>query len=526
MRPLVTESFSNKAALGTGSFPTDGSAPTRTAAAASLTVRYDAATDSYTITNGARSQTFRQSDVTTQDAVQRIYTRTAGSTTDTLLLTEPGTSGALTYQYVGSGSWQRTVQGASTVNATVDAFVYGAPTPAGNVPSSGSAGFAVDLIGTAGPTSYAGDGQLSVDFARGELLLDIEVNEIMDGGAVNPFAQRFSGNGAIASGNAFSGSFRLPFFEQYSGTFNGQFFGPASEEVGAAFFGTGTLPGSAIVGTIMGRRGGSATNTNLLNLNSDQQFAARVTDIFLAEAISDKRPLDFFTPSRTAATLHYDADTRSFRYQQAGAWDVTFEEPSRSISPDGRFILFDAGGGQTLALYRPGPDNSQLQLTYASFGAFRRNFDEPAFDRRGFGYDYFAYGITTAAMPTSGSASYSGIVVGQGVSSRAHYDLAGSTDLDVNFAGGGLTGTLSIAGVERQLGRTVNFGTFAFTGAVDRLAATLTGSSADGFGSIDGSFFGPAAVEFAATFAGFRGTDASLPGNIVHMGGALVGKKD
>ena len=525
LRPLVTESFSNKAAIGTGSFPTNGTAPTRTASAATLTVRYDAAANSYTITNGSRSQTFRSSDLSSQDSASRIFTRTSDNTTDTLLLTEPGTSGALTYQYVGTGSWQRTVESASTVNATIDAFVYGVKTPAAAVPTTGNGSFAVDLIGSAGLTNYAGQGSLSVDFGTGDLLVDIDVKEILDGGTIPPFTEAFSGNGKLSSGNGFTGIFRLPFFEQYSGTFDGQFFGPAADEVGAAFYGTGTLPGSAIVGTFMGRRGGTATNTSLLNPSVDQSFPLVVTDLFLAEAISDGRPLDFFMPSTSAGTLDYDADAQAYSIKGLVIADLAFAAASRSISPDGRFIRYDNGDGHSLVLYRPGSGNPELQLSYASFGVFERTFDEPAFDRRGSGFDYFAFGIPTAAMPLSGTGTYSGVLYGQGVGT-AHYDLSGRANFSVNFAGGGLTGGLSITGVERQFDRTVNFGDFAFTGSIDRRVATLTASSDSGFGRLDGGFFGPNATEFAANFTGFRGTDAALPGSVVYMGGVVLGKKD
>ena len=109
----LSESFTNDAATGTASYPTSGASGTATSANATVSVVYDAASRTYTITNGARSQSFAQGDIDLPSTTSRItvFKKTSGTTTDTLTLTKPGTSGILIYRYVGGGYWQRTVTG-------------------------------------------------------------------------------------------------------------------------------------------------------------------------------------------------------------------------------------------------------------------------------------------------------------------------------------------------------------------------------------------------------------------------------
>jgi len=99
--------------------PTNGTAGTTSGGPSTLSVSYDATSKDYTISVAGRSQTFAPGDINASKSSSSgatVYIKTSGSTTDSLTLTNAGTSGALTYEYVGAGFWQRTVQGAGTVS--------------------------------------------------------------------------------------------------------------------------------------------------------------------------------------------------------------------------------------------------------------------------------------------------------------------------------------------------------------------------------------------------------------------------
>jgi hypothetical protein len=98
-----SESFANDSTVAKASFPVAGGNPTTSAAATSGTINYDAAARSYTLSAEGRTLTFLPADI---DAAQTtatltVYKKVAGSTTDTLTLTKPGTEGRFTYTYVG-----------------------------------------------------------------------------------------------------------------------------------------------------------------------------------------------------------------------------------------------------------------------------------------------------------------------------------------------------------------------------------------------------------------------------------------
>ena len=506
--PLVSESFTNNAATGTGSYPLNGDAAKVTAAKASLAFGYDAKTGAYTVSTAGRSQTFANADIASQNADQVTYARKKGDTEDSLLLTKAGTSGALNYQYVGSGFWQRTRQGSSKVDGTIDAFTYGVETPDANVPRSGAGTYDVVLLGSGGLTSYAGAGNLSVDFGSGQMLVDVGVSESWSDGTSWFFPSAFRGSGAMASGNAFSGKFSLATTTGFNGTFDGRFYGPASEEVGAAFYGDGTFGNGGIVGTLMGRKGTTGVNTTLVNLNVSQDFVLYASQMGVHESTADGTLMGYSWPARDGADLRYEADGRSWSYSDSYDRTVRFLASQAAASADGRFTTYDNGAGASLNLYRVGSANPEIKLTYASFGYYQQANPNGAVDGWGTYREYFHFGVPTVSFPSSGTATYTAKLIGIGANTTDGFDLSGTAHMSVNFGNAAsLAGTLDISGANRANGGIVDFGRFGFsasqTGA--RFTGNIDFDRFRGSAWLDGSFYGPNAAEMAAMFGGVQG---------------------
>jgi hypothetical protein len=102
-------------------------------------------------------------------------------------------------------------------------------------------------------------------------------------------------------------------------------------------------------------------------------------------------------------------------------------------------------------------------------------------------------------MPKTGTANYTMGVGGSAISSGDSYNLSGSSSgtFSANFATGGITTTLTLAGQPAFSGSQINLGTFNGTGTIASggpgYSGTLSGNGATGVFS--GAFFGPQALE-------------------------------
>jgi hypothetical protein len=165
---LQNETFATDAATARAIYPGgSGVAAGRT----TLTIAYDAAAGTYTVTDPAGSRRFaaQDRDPAADSDRSSLYTRTAGTITDRLLLTKPGDSGLLNYRYVGAGLWRRTETDAGIESNRIDAFTYGIRTADAQLPRTGSASYAVGLTGlqdtALGVSEFNGSGLVTFDFA-------------------------------------------------------------------------------------------------------------------------------------------------------------------------------------------------------------------------------------------------------------------------------------------------------------------------------------------------------------------------
>lgn len=537
-----SESFTNNAASATGKFHSDGRVATdATAKGAQLTISYDAVTRSYAVSTQGRSQTFRQPDIDASQSSNGItvFSRTSGSLIESLSLTNPGTAGALTYQYVGAGFWQRARTNISTVDFSFDAFTYGVETPDANLPRTGTAAYAVDLIGasTSGiPLALAGDGTLQVDFADGSILSKGTMRSFSDTGVVIATGAYIADGKLSANSNAFSGTFGFGGLGAFSGNWQGRFYGDGAQEIGSVWYATAPT-GEIATGVLVGRDDSSIAlyNSKLTPLRFDEKFGGAHTD-FSYGVDGFGKSIYVSSPFKGVSHLSYSAIDQSFTYGTSTDPDYKFL-PSAKILAESNAniavysIVGSDGLRYKLTLSNPGSGNNDIAMTYTSFAIWERPQSDGVFTWE----RTFAWGVGTDPLlvPRTGSAHYEGILRGTAVAMEDGgpvYTLAGSSTFDVNFAGGNVTGSLHPIGTDRSTGGVRDFGAFALgrpVASLPSVSADIVDAQGRYLGNFAGSLFGPRATEIGGSF-GFKSEfftpDSPPSANAVFMSGAVLAK--
>lgn len=480
---------------------------------------YDAATQGYTLTVNGRSQTFLPANIDPgqSNTTITVYLKTSGSTTDSLTLTNAGTSGQLTYQYVGSAFWQRTINGPTSISGNIDALVYGALTPANAVPRTGQAHYGLGLLGaftrSDGVSSVSGDGAMQVDFASGRLAADVRLGNASGG---------WQGTGTVAStGNGFSGNF-VSFISssQYTGQFAGHFFGPDAKEAGAAFHGRSSSDGSVFVGTIMGRKGDVGGNTSFDTLSKPEFFSIGTNRIAFDRTGDNSAPANV-SAGESALVIGYNPHPNPhenifnfflpenvFRRRMTADQSGIFGGGSGGYAGLGPLLKTSSGWLQY---------NNTAPLKYVAAGRF------VTVNGSRYIYDDFIFGFPTSrsALP-GGMAGYQLNLAGTLLNStESPRPLTGQGRLAIDFA----TGQLSATGDVRNFDNFFDvYGTFNASGQLAASSSSFAGNfSVTGptnyNGAWNGGFFGPGGEEVGARFG------ASAPnGNV--MSGTLYGKRD
>jgi hypothetical protein len=505
-------------ARGVASFSVSGT--NGTAVQAAGTIRYDAGTSSYTLSTPGGAITFAPGDI---DAAQSstgavVYQKTNGSTTDSLTITRPGTSGRITYQYVGGAFWQHTVQGASTATGWIDAFAYGVPTAAAGVPTSGNANYDVDLIGaeTASQTlnGLSGSGIASIDFISGVVVITGTLAATQTPGLNTNWAAQAQ----MGSAGSFSGSFTFEDFGTFNGTLAGRLYGPAAQEIGASFAAS-QADGRIAVGTIIGRQGsGDVGNASfgsgfppLANSQSFSALSSR-TNLTLQGSSGSNNGTEVFSATSTrleALSVRYDALTNRY----------TLVAPDLAQTITLGQSLFTSGTGRADLALSAGP----VGTSYVRIGEWLNYTGRGSLTdyRR----DYFSFGMDTpnAGIVRTGTAGFKVAVLGGGADADFHNitKITGTGNFFVDFAAGQLRALIPVESREDYVmsGRApgVQRGDLTFTGTLSASANSMSGTAAlNGIGTytgtMNGRFFGPAAQEVGGAFSLTDGAGGALSG--------------
>ncbi|TMJ20849.1 MAG: transferrin-binding protein-like solute binding protein [Alphaproteobacteria bacterium] len=510
-----------------------------TTALSSVTVSYDAPSKSYTIQAPGRSQTFGPADLqASSDADESDYQKPQGSGRDYLTLAKTPFTSKTAPQYVGLGFWQRNSLSGSTQDTSFDIFAYGLATPATAVPRTGAAVFGIDVFGffvTPGisPKGVQGHGTFTADFLSGVFStstyldeFDLTADKAMFG------ALQLDGSGLISSTDGtFSGDIAYRGFDaSVGGKMNGHFYGPQAQEVGGSFA-ADNGKGSALTGAFTGSRDPNATPANLAltNLVADQNFFAQ--SALLDTNRIDGQPDKLNDASSTQAIGSLNIKTDGSIAYSPGRSDLpftTFTAADKVASAPNWTTYRKTVNGQPveLRLFTPGASNTQLALTYSSFGAFRTSEHNGVV---GTDHDiYFVYGLETAQGLLSrrtGKAHYDGVLFGAGANKQNSllYDLSGTSLFDVDFSAQAFTGALAILGSDRANGSKTDFGTFNFSGALGYTKDTLSSLLQNGqsVGRMTTRFYGPTGEEIGGSF---EASSLRPDGSVTFLTGATIAK--
>jgi len=542
----VNQDFATDGATGTTVIDSAAALVTgpNATARSTIQVHYDAASKSYTVQSQGRSQTFAPADIQTGTAAgETRYFKTDGTNRDYLTLavtpyTSTSSAPKTPNQYVGLGYWQRNTLSGGKQITSYDAFVYGLETPAGAVPRTGTAGYVTDTLGFVtmpgkAPRAFTGAGTFNVDLGLGlfsahtsVLEYDLTTSATTIGGGIE-----FSARGHLGSGNGFNGNFTYGGAGgQVSGTIGGRFFGPGAEEVGASFS-ADDATGGAVTGSLTGRRndGIPAVNQALTNLVADQLFY--VTQARLTVGTGASHPANIYT-GISQVTFNRDGSL-ILTSPVSDVPPVQFAATDKVTNGPANFITYQKtvnGTPVQFSFYRPGSGNTELALTYVSFGDWSTATGDlypPASARH-----FFAYGIEPERdllARRTGTASYAGVAYGAGVRTDGlAYDVRGTSRFDVNFTGQSYAGSLVLSGTPTSGDGAQDFGTWSFTsqlgyGVMGEAQLSRAGLADNIFSKISPRFYGPDAEEIGGSFALQTGVPEAA--GTVKVVGATVAKR-
>lgn len=316
-------------------------------------------------------------------------------------------------------------------------------------------------------------------------------------------------------------------------------YGAAAAELGSTLTLTNSTGGLA-VGHLLGKQ-----NADLnLNLPKLAELSAP-TQLRAAHVVmSGGNPLINYNADLQVV---YDpaANTYSFntdKYTQYSAPAISVgpaqRDAARSTAAETVYNIGWPSHTGTVRVYNATSATAPVQLTYTSFAtiSFAREAPPGAPPSN---KNFLAYlmGIQTPRlqMPTTGSASYAGVIGGGAASygggNTRNYDLSGTSSFTMDFGTSALTGQLNILGADMVSGAIRDFGSFAVSGQVEGYSANasgfagargnITGTNVD-TGVFQGNFFGPRGVEFGGVF---ELRQRVFGGDDTHFNGVTVAKQ-
>ncbi|WOK35890.1 transferrin-binding protein-like solute binding protein [Sphingomonas sp. C3-2] len=235
------------------------------------------------------------------------------------------------------------------------------------------------------------------------------------------------------------------------------------------------------------------------------------------------------TISTDGGAVRYDAASRSYTLSGTPSMYSARFGPAHKDDDQSSNVLTvyqkgEGGQQETMVLFNPGDANTELALTYTSYGAFQKingGVDSVDVDTA-----FFSYGIRTTAaqMPRTGQASYTTRIDGQFGDATGVYALGGDSQFTANFSAATFAFSMTPIGQHVQSGARKYFGRQDINGTIKSsidggqlfFGDHRTGTGYDS--SVDGYFYGPGAAEIGGVF--------TLTGKDGFGVGAVVGKKN
>ena len=272
----------------------------------------------------------------------------------------------------------------------------------------------------------------------------------------------------------------------------------------------------------------------MTNLQASETFAAVGAGLSATAAVGTGAVSGVSSSSSNfggGVSLAYDVSNGSYTVRAGGA-SMSFAAADRHDFQSNEILsIYEKQVGNRsdqLVLFNPGSGNTQLALTYVSYGAWQTIVNTASsvdFDQQ-----FFVYGIRQAAnAPSTGSGSYATRVDGFWTGSAGLYSLSGTSSFTADFGAMTVATNLNLTGTDildnSAVPATRSLGQFNGTGTIAALGGGFSGSfqhqgtDAGGTtysGGFNGAFFGPTGSEMGYTFR--------LTGSNGAAVGAVVGK--
>lgn len=404
--------------------------------------------------------------------------------------------------------------------------VIGQSTPPGALPRSGAAYYTGIVDGYAYTQRLSGTGEILLNFYSGEVATGMNLS------AGGTFLGRVDGRGLIAGGTSRFAGDLFGSGNSLLGRFTGSLFGPSAQEAGYGFSLVGGGGGRTVAGVLVaaqtGLPGGApppvpsapvSANTSLIAPLVSESFATKAGRLMAnADSLPNFSNGQYFYSGTIAAvaraiedggmTIRYDAATASYTVIDGSAQTI-FTPADRTTQSNAIFSDYSVNpymsAGQNLVLFKNGPANPYLQLTYLSYGLWSEG---TAIRQPQNNYRAFIYGVQTPAadLPRSGAALYNGAVDGFWSANGVLYRLQGSDgSILANLSSGEVRTTMRL--VAKDIGgypvtpaplRVDGYGSIA--AGTSQFAGTHATSDNAYSGTFQGAFFGPAHQEAGASF--------------------------
>jgi hypothetical protein len=499
---------------------------------------YNATTNSYSVSGNGISSTFGPADFAGVDeAGDQSFSRAIDGGGERLTLLNPQRLGSGT-RNVSLGLWQRRTNG---TDFRVDVFSYGFPTPATEVPRVGSATYDIDLFGVASPIgtfprSVIGDGTFSLDFAQGLFEMSGEAGEYNNDVDYSTCCGAWRGAGYMASGGGLNGYFiyngRTGI--TYRASILGALYGPAGAEVGASLLGNDG-PDWSFTGGFAGTRARAGIDVNLSVLESGERSYRSHHGFFIASQRpggTSESGGSYFPAAFGRVDFGADGSiTPTLGINDPGFTNVTFRPTDRvAAQSDNRFDVYEvrnANGAYRLEMFRPGPGNPDITLTYSSFGQWREDRATASSERQSIS-TWLSYGARTigGSLPPTGSARFNATILGSGerLTDMARLTVRGTSTIDIDFAAATISGSFK-ADAWTLSNEKISLPDMTFTASrnVYSFDTALLLSEDRSDGSIRGSLYGPGGEEIGGAFEFFTRQNGR-PDAI--YSGAFYGKRE
>ncbi|KPH64822.1 transferrin-binding protein-like solute binding protein [Novosphingobium sp. ST904] len=222
-----------------------GAASGKSSVQAPTEVRYDAASQSYTLVGTTMGTTiFRPADKLGDTAATTGYRKIAGNTQEDFVLFRPGAANPdMALTYASYGAWQKIVDKGTDLDVSTAFFTYGVTTNPSDMPKSGSATYQTRIDGQyadgTGAYVLSGASSFAANFAAGTVRFEMSpIGQHVVDGRTKVFGN-LQLDGIIKTpnqfykGNEFEASSDLN--AAYSADLHGFFYGPGAAEMGGAF---------------------------------------------------------------------------------------------------------------------------------------------------------------------------------------------------------------------------------------------------------------------------------------------------